>query len=61
MFKAKMTEPSEPAQNTDRLSFPPRAKTRDPASTALFIAAAVAFLALLAGMTAVLTITPPTP
>jgi hypothetical protein len=61
MFKEKPTEPNEPAQNTDRLSFPPRDKTRDPASTALFTAAAIAFLALLAGMIAVLTITPPTP
>jgi hypothetical protein len=57
MFRAKV---NEPPQNLDRLSFPPRGKTRDPVRTALFIAAAIAFLALLAGMIAVFTITPPT-
>ena len=57
MFRAKL---NEPPQNLDRLSFRPRSEKRDPVRTALFIAAAIAFLTLLAGMIAVLTITPPT-
>ena len=60
MFRAKLKEPNEPPQNFDRLSFRPRSKTRDPVRMALLIAAAIAFLALLAAMVAVLTITPPT-
>jgi len=60
MFRPKGNELSEPPQNLDRLSFRPRSKKRDPVRTALFIAAAIAFLTLLAGMIAVLTITPPT-
>jgi len=57
MFRAK---PSEPAPNVNRLSFRPRGKARDPVRTALFIAATIAFLVLLAGMIAILTITAPT-
>ena len=61
MFTAKRNEPNEPPQNFDPLLFRPRSKIRDPVRTALFVAAAIAFLALLAGMIAVLTITAPTP
>jgi len=61
MFRVKLRQqPNVLPQNFGRLSFHPRGKEPDPVGTALFIAAAVAFLALVAGMIAVLTITPPT-
>jgi hypothetical protein len=60
MFMAKLRQPNAPPQNLDLLSFRVRGKEPDPVRTVLFIAAAIACLALVAAMIAVLTITPPT-
>ena len=50
-----------PADFANASPFRTRSKQRDPGRTALFIAAAIAFLALIAGIIAVLTMHAPTP
>jgi pSer/pThr/pTyr-binding forkhead associated (FHA) protein len=50
-----------PADFANASPFRTRSKQRDPSRTALFVAAAIALLALLAGMVAVLTMHAPTP
>ena len=50
-----------PADFANASPFRTRSKQRDPGRTALFIAAAIALLALLAGIVAVLTMHAPTP
>jgi pSer/pThr/pTyr-binding forkhead associated (FHA) protein len=49
-----------PADFTNASPFRTRSKERDPGRTALFIAAAIALLTLIAGIIAVLTMHPPT-
>jgi hypothetical protein len=50
-----------PADFANASPFRTRSKQRDPGRTALFVAAAIALLALLAGIVAVLTMHAPTP
>lgn len=57
--KISMTS-TRPADFANASPFPTRSKERDPGRTALFIAAAIAFLALVAGIVAVLTMHAPT-
>lgn len=60
--EAKVAETStRPADFANASPFRARGKQRDPGRTALFIAAAIGLLALLAGIVAVLTMHAPTP
>lgn len=52
---------SRPADFANASPFRARSQQRDPARTALFIAAAIAFLAVIAGIVAVFTMQAPTP
>lgn len=61
-LEAKPAETSSrPVDFANASPFRARNNQRDPAKTALFMAAAIAFLALLGGLAAVLTIRAPTP